>query len=121
MLKKGFAWHYTAYDRRMELSKVTITSTLVLPKMTQRAASFLDWRACSEHFCNHVHEVPDEWTFSVGESGTDESNRIVGIARSWETMGMEEEEAHWGNVNQLWISAARRDMEWRVDVTCAEL
>uniref|UniRef100_K3XR75 TNase-like domain-containing protein n=1 Tax=Setaria italica TaxID=4555 RepID=K3XR75_SETIT len=29
MLKKGLAWHCTAYDHRMELSKVT--STLVLP------------------------------------------------------------------------------------------
>jgi len=27
MLKKGLAWHYTTYDHRMELSKVT--STLV--------------------------------------------------------------------------------------------
>jgi hypothetical protein len=27
----------------------------------------------------------------------------VGIARSWETMGMEEEETHWNSVNQLCI------------------
>jgi hypothetical protein len=28
MLKKGLAWHYTAYDRRMELAKVSSDTRL---------------------------------------------------------------------------------------------
>jgi len=84
MLKKGLAWHYTAYDRRMELSKVT-TNKYSFTAQYDAKDSFIPLRlrrAFSEHFCNHVHEVPDERVFSVGESGTGEPNRVVGITRS---------------------------------------
>lgn len=80
MLKKGLAWHYTTYDHRMELSKVT--STLVPLNMTEWSAPFHltdKTRACFDHFISKNTEVPDRWEFSVGESGKDEANRFVGI------------------------------------------
>ena len=66
MLKKGLAWHYTTYDHRMELSKVT--STLVpLYSTWQNGLLHSTWltRACFGHFISKnsrfVIDVNFQW------------------------------------------------------------
>lgn len=78
MLKKGLAWHYTAYDQREEFSKVNRQIFLILhlnPQLScllKRTESFLFG------------------TCPVGKGCTRKAYRLVGVAEPRKAMGVEE-------------------------------
>jgi len=79
MLKKGFAWHYTAYDQRPELAKVS----KLFPRLNFSATIY------------NARYLKNKCLFSlpVGETSTDWPEGTVGVVEAAETMGVAEGQA----------------------------
>jgi hypothetical protein len=73
MLNKGLAWHYTAYDRRMELAKVSSDTQL---------SSSVDLAVhISSTIYTHDMKMPRQTgILSVGEPGASERAGSMGAA-----------------------------------------
>ena len=85
MLKKGFAWHYTAYDQRPELAKVS----KLFPRLNFSATIY------------NARYLKNKCLFSltVGETSTDWPEGTVGVVEAAETMGVAEGQAQRDGMN----------------------